>query len=75
MTAWHQPSGLARGLNLLIDPDGSPQQAMAVIELIDDRRQRIWAHYESALLEIYREQRTIEYPDQPNLPDKPDQPF
>lgn len=47
----HQPSGLQQGLNLLIDPHWSPEQVMAVIELLDDLRNRIWNHYEAVLLE------------------------
>lgn len=53
----HQPSGLHRGLELLIDPDWSPEQALAVIELLDDLRDRIWAHYELALVTKLREER------------------
>lgn len=44
MKLYHPPSGLHHGLDLLINPDWSPQQAMAVIELIDDLRYRIWVH-------------------------------
>ena len=51
----HQPSGLNRGLELLIDPHWSPEQAMAVIELLDDLRDRIWAHYDVALMTQFRE--------------------
>ena len=47
----HQPSGLRHGLPLLIDPDWSPEQVMAVIELLDDLRERIWSHYETVLLD------------------------
>ena len=57
MTAHHQPSGLKHGLALLIDPNWSPAQAMAVIELLDDLRDRIWALYEVALHKAYREDR------------------
>ena len=57
----HQPSGLNHGLNLLIDPHWSTDQAMAVIELLDDLRDRIWTHYESALLTAFREERIIYY--------------
>ena len=56
MKPYHQPSGLRRGLDLLIDPHWSPEQAMAVIALIDDLRDRIWAHYEVALLTHLREE-------------------
>ena len=33
MKLYHQPSGLQHGLDLLINPHWSPDQAMAVIEL------------------------------------------
>ena len=57
MKRHHQPSGLQRGLELLIDPHWSPDQALAVIELIDDLRDRIWAHYEVTLMTQFREDR------------------
>ena len=56
MTRHHQPSGLQRGLELLIDPHWSPEQAMAVVELLDDLRDRIWAHYDVALITKFREE-------------------
>ena len=61
MTRHHQPSGLQRGLELLIDPHWSPEQAMAVIELLDDLRDRIWAHYDVALMTQFREDRVTRY--------------
>lgn len=57
MSHYHQPSGLCRGLDLLIDPNWSPDQALAVIELLDDLRDRIWSHYDTALLDKLREER------------------
>ena len=51
----HQPSGLHHGLELLFDPHGSPEQAMAVFELLDDLRDLIWAHYEFALATQFAE--------------------
>lgn len=57
MKRYHQPSGLQRGLDLLIDSNWSPDQALAVIELLDDLRDRIWSHYEIALLHKLREER------------------
>ena len=45
MKGYYPPSGLRRGLEFLIDPDWSPEQALAVIELLDDLRDRIWSHY------------------------------
>ena len=49
MKRYHPPSGITQGLELLIDPSWSPDQAMAVIGLLDDLRDRIWTHYEIAL--------------------------
>jgi len=57
MKSHHQPSGLHHGLPLFIDHQWSPEQAMAVIELLDDLRDRIWTHYESRLLNKYRDER------------------
>jgi hypothetical protein len=34
----------------------TPEQAFAVVELLDDLRDRIWAHYGVQLLHQYREQ-------------------
>ena len=53
----HQPSGLQRGLPLLIDSDWTPEQAQAVFEVLDDLRERIWEHYALPLQELYRQQR------------------
>jgi hypothetical protein len=49
MKLYHPPSGIQQGLELLIDPNWSPDQAMAVIELIEDLRDRIWSHYQIVL--------------------------
>ena len=57
MKTYHQPSGLTRGLDLLISDDWTPDQALAVIELLDDLRDRIWVRYELALFELIREDR------------------
>jgi hypothetical protein len=64
MMAYPQSSGLKHGLSLFIDPNWSPAQAMAVIELLDDLRDLIWAHYEVALHNSYREDR-ITHSDHP----------
>lgn len=57
MKLYHPPSGIQQGLELLIDPNWSPDQALAVIELIDDLRDRIWSHYEIALQQKLRDER------------------
>jgi hypothetical protein len=54
----HLPSGLTRGLDFLIPDNWSSEQALAVVELLDDLRARICMHYETALHELLREQRS-----------------
>ena len=61
MKLYHPPSGIIHGLELLIDPNWSPDQAMAVIELIDDLRDRIWTHYEVVLQHKFRDELITEY--------------
>ena len=43
MKLYYQPSGLAHGLDFLIANDWTPAQAFAVVELLDDLRDRICA--------------------------------
>ena len=57
MKRCHPPSGIKHGLELLIDPNWSPDQALAVIELLDDLRDRIWSHYEIVLQQKLRDER------------------
>jgi hypothetical protein len=57
MKPYYPPSGLRHGIDVLIDPAWSPDQAMAVVELLDDLRDRIWTHYAPVLLDKYREER------------------
>jgi hypothetical protein len=42
MKTYRQPSGLTQGLDFLIDSDWSPEQALVVVELLDDLRNRIF---------------------------------
>lgn len=53
----HQPSGLRQGLPLRIDPNWSPDQAMAVIEMLEDLHACVWAHYQSVLFDKFRNDR------------------
>ena len=50
-------TGLPRPIPLDIPADWTPEQALAVVELLDDLRERIWVHYDVKLLELLREQR------------------
>ena len=69
MKTYHPPSGLRCGLEFLIDPDWSPEQALAVIELLDDLRDRIGAHYERVLQQRLRDDRVTE--NDANITDSP----
>ena len=51
------PSGLQRGIPFLIQENWSPDQALAVIELLDDLRELIWQHYQVPIQDLLREQR------------------
>lgn len=57
MKLYHPPPGIQQGLELLVDPNWSPDQVMAVIELLDDLRDRIWSHYEIVLQQKLRDER------------------
>ncbi|MBF6989314.1 hypothetical protein [Cupriavidus sp. IK-TO18] len=58
MTHLHLPSGITNGLDFLIPDNWSPEQALAVVELIDDLRERICAHYQLALHDLLSAQRS-----------------
>jgi hypothetical protein len=58
MSLPHQPSGLQYGLSFLIDAQWTPEQALAVFELLDDLRERIWLQYQSQIQALLQEQQT-----------------
>ena len=60
MKTYHQPSGLTIGLDFLIDSDWTPEQALAVVELLDDLKDRILLHYQLPIMELMREDRGID---------------
>lgn len=53
----HLPSGLTTGIPFIVPEYWSPEQALAVVELLDDLRHQIWEHYNLPLLELIRKQR------------------
>lgn len=57
MNNYQQPSGLTIGLGFLIDDNWTPEQAWAVVELLDDLRGRIMSHYLIPIQELLREDR------------------
>lgn len=48
--------GLPTQIPFALPATWSAEQALAVIELLDDLRECIWQHYEIPLHEIFREQ-------------------
>ena len=56
MTHKHTRSGLPAHIPFALPATWSPEQALAVIELLDDLRERLWQHYQLALHELIREQ-------------------
>jgi len=69
MKTYHQPSGLTKGLDFLITYDWTPEQALAVVELLDDLRDRILLHYQLPIMELMREERGIDLFDDLNATD------
>lgn len=62
MKGYHLPSGLHHGLEFLIDPNWSPDQALAIVELLDDLRDRICSHYGRVLQQQLRHDRVTRLP-------------
>jgi hypothetical protein len=60
MKPWHPPSGLRRGLPFAVDDTWTPEQALAVMELLNDLRDRVWTHYGLAIQDLLREQRVTQ---------------
>lgn len=56
MTTSSPPPGLPLALPFAIPAYWTAEQAQAVIELLDDLRERISAHYQMQLIDLYREQ-------------------
>ena len=44
----------------MIDSDWTPEQALAVVELLDDLKDRILLHYQLPIMELMREERGID---------------
>lgn len=52
MKPYHQPSGLDSGLDFLISSYWTTEEAMAIVELLDDLRDRIMVHYGLRIMEL-----------------------
>ena len=69
------PSGRQRGLSFILPDHWTPEQALAVVKLLDDLRERICAQYEIGQHEVLREQRSAFPTTDPAKPDSTDPPF
>jgi hypothetical protein len=58
--------GLPLTIPFAIPAYWTPEQAQAVIELLDDLRDRICAHYQLQLIDLYQEQHGFEDIDPPD---------
>ena len=56
MKPWLLPSGRQRGIPFILPDDWTPEQALAVFELLDDLRELIWDHYQIPIQDLLREQ-------------------
>ena len=75
MKHWQLPSGLQRGIPFIIQVDWSPEQALAVVELLDDLREVIWARYQIPLQNLLREQHCSQPISESNNINETDPPF
>jgi len=75
MKPWLLPSGIQHGIPFLIQDDWSPEQALAVVELLDDLREMIWARYQIQLQELLREQRCSQLTSESKNINETDPPF
>ena len=75
MKPWRLPSGLQHGIPFLIQEDWSPEQALAVVELLDDLRETIWARYQIPLQHLLREQRCAQLTSESKTINETDPPF
>lgn len=75
MKQWLLPSGLQNGIPFIIQDGWSPEQALAVVELLDDLREVIWGRYQIQLLELHHEQRCTQFDSDPMDINNSDPPF
>jgi hypothetical protein len=75
MKPWHLPSGRQRGIPFLLPDDWSPEQALAVLELLDDLREVLWARYQIRVQELLAEDYSTGTESDSCSIDKDDPPF
>ena len=73
------PTAIARhpgaAVSITWPTDWSPEQALAVFEILDERRERVWARYGLQIQHVLREQRCTTPPNAADNIDDADVPF
>ena len=62
-------------LPIAVSTDWSPEQAVAVFEMLDELRERVWAQYSHQIQQVLREQRCITASSAVDNIDEADVPF
>jgi hypothetical protein len=57
MSHFNLPSGLQRGLPFIVSADWTPEEALAVFELVNDLRDVIWEKYQVPIKYLLKKQR------------------
>jgi hypothetical protein len=57
MKPWLSPSGLQQGIALIIQQNWSPEQAVAVVQLLGDLQEVIYRHYQPQIQQFMRQDR------------------
>jgi hypothetical protein len=65
----------AAGGSITLPTDWSPEQAVAVFEILDELRERVWAHYGLQIQQVLRGQQRTAAHDAADDIDEADVPF
>ena len=65
----------AAAVPITMPTDWSPAQAVAVFEILDELRERVWAHYGRRIQQVLREQRCTAVSTTTDNIDEADVPF
>ncbi len=65
----------AAGLPITLPTDWSPDQAVAVFEILDELRERVWDHYGLQIQQVLRDQQCTAASDAADDIDEADVPF
>lgn len=68
MKPWLLPSGRQRGIPFILPADWTPEQALAVVELLGDLREMIFAHYQIPLHDLIMGEQHLPPSDMGNSP-------